>query len=204
MATGNWLVAWKSNYQGVLAVNTFCIHEAESPGGVAGELSAATVVDDLDSWLRTLYRACLNSAWHVDSLSVRELGSSSPTEAEKTIGQNGTLANGTGNLPAEVCQVVKIGTALATRSGRGRMFFPSPFYSSYLDAPDNWNSAAAYWTAVNAFMTALLAGHDATHDLIGHHYSLRVWSRTRGAAQDATGFTQRSRPHWLRSRSTAP
>jgi hypothetical protein len=124
--------------------------------------------------------------------------------AETSVGNVGTLAAGTGALPSEVCLVAKLSTALATRSGRGRLFFASPIYSSYLSSPDQWNTGGAYWTAVNAFLTSLKNGLDVTHDTIAHHYSLRVWSRKRGDSHDVTGYSMRQQPHWLRSRLTAP
>ena len=198
-----WTLSFKSSFSGVLAINTLCIHE-EPVGLGVGDLGAATVVADLDTWLRPLYRACINSAWRLDAIAVRELGTSSPTVAEVGVGLAGTLANGTGNLPREICQVVKITTALATRSGRGRVFMPSPFYSSYLDGPDSINTAGGWWTSVKALFDALIAGRTVTHDLVDHHYSLNVWSRKQGQRHDATGYVQRQAPHWLRSRATAP
>lgn len=100
--------------------------------------------------------------------------------------------------------VVKLSTALATRSGRGRIFIPSPRRAGQLTSPDQWDTAATYWTGVGSFATALVAGTNATIGGDTFHLTTGVWSRLHGTFQPCTGFVRRRQPHWLRSRSTAP
>lgn len=87
------------------------------------------------------------------------------------------------------------------------MFLPSPMRDSALQHADQWATADSNWSSVTNFGNALLAGHNFTYGTLGaftSHLSTRVHSRTHNTDYDVTGYTQRSRPHWLRSRSTSP
>ena len=203
MPSNVWEFSYSSTYQGVQAVNTMCIGiEGGTPDPLG--LPAATVVADIDAQLRATYRGLLQTAWSLDSASVRELLTATPTKADLAVGQAGLLGVGTGNLPVEVCQVLSFSTALATRSGRGRMFLPSPFYSSYLSAPDVWATGGGYWVAAASFANVLTTPWTVVHGPTTYHYASYVFSRHTQSIHAITGYVRRSRPHWLRSRSTAP
>jgi len=206
VADKDWQIALKSHHvpSGALVINTFCVHDHSSVP-LSDPLDAQTVADDVAAWITTLYKAVLQSAYTFDTVDSRELGTDTPAIGSSAVGAAGTLGAGTGLLPREVCMVVTLRTAVATRSGRGRMFIPSPLYSSNLASQDAWLTGTGGWyAAVGAFFDALVAGRDVTHGSIDHHYSLRVYSRKRNASYDVTSYTRRLQPHWLRSRMSAP
>lgn len=184
-------------------MNTFSV---QSDGGGSG-----TAVPDADGLaaalggtFNTLYRACIPSPYTVDLLTVRSLTSGLNREGSMNINAAGTLAAGSGTLPREVTMVLSLRTLMATRSGRGRMFFPSPLASSYLSAPDAWSTTTGYYTAVGAFGTALTATY--TYAIGGDSFQVTpgVWSRTSGVFNPLVTTIRRTQPHWLRSRATAP
>jgi hypothetical protein len=147
----------------------------------------------------------LQSAYVFDVVASRELYTDTPSVGESAVGVAGTLGAGTGLLPRECCMVVTLRTAVATRSGRGRMFLPSPLYSSNLASQDAWATGTGGWySAVGTFMDKLMAGVDVTHSTFGHHLSLRVHSRRHATSYDVTSYVRRLQPHWLRSRMTSP
>jgi hypothetical protein len=206
MSTGYYTVAFKSTGpSGVELVNTFAVKwddniALEDPG-------ATDITTALANWLVDDYVSILPSAITFDELTVRSILPDVEVTAAHTVGLSGLLSAGEGDLPVECCTVCTLRTGNATRSGRGRMFIPSPLASSYLDSPDHWDASSEYWSAINVFMNDLQDGHDFDYgdlDAFSAHLSLVVWSRHLDEAFDSTSFTVRSRPHWLRSRSTSP
>lgn len=188
---------------GVQYVNTLCAHVQQTVLDLA-DLGASDVASAVDTWLRTKYRDVLAAAYTFDEIQVRELFTETPAEAASTVGLAGTLTPGSGQLPREVCMVLSFKSDVATRSGRGRIFIPSPQNSSYLVAPDTWSTSGAYWTNVGALGAQLLTGQNVTFNLIDYHVSLRIHSRKHNATYDVKSYLRRPAPHWLRSRSTAP
>jgi hypothetical protein len=208
---------WRCNYDsirgGVGIVNTF--HVVARPDSGSDDPSADTVRDVLDAALTTKYRALLTADATVLDLTVREElapGSSDiPRESVKTIGAAGTRTVTDTNLPNSITQLVTIRTNAAVRSGHGRLFLPPPVNSNALTATGIWRATDAYWINATTFMTELNLNHNWT--VLGlpvGHLSTIVYSRTRRARGDSayyfdmTGYVQRTAPHWLRSRSTAP
>lgn len=187
---------------------TFCVREhVTSP---ATNLDGETVAGDLSGWLITKAAAMTYSGVKVKRFLVNRGGPWGPGEGEPQeageIGVDtiGTLAGGTGNLPTGACARVTVRTALASRRGRGRFHAPWPGYASYLASANVWNTAGAYYIAVAAFAQELKNGKDVTHDLIVHHYSLRVHSRVDATTRDATSAITREGVSYLRSRLTSP
>lgn len=200
----DWEAAFRStDPNGVLYVNTLAVH-VEPPLVSLGDPSANEVAQAVFDWLATEYRACLNTTLTVTEIGTRELFSSTPAAGSKVVGALGTLPNGTGLLPAEICGVITWRTAIATRSGRGRVFIPGPAYSSELVGRDTWKTSTGFLTAMQAFANKVMAGANFTHSAEVWHISGRVHSRTDSVSRDITSAVVRSRPHWLRSRSTAP
>jgi hypothetical protein len=193
---------------GVLYVNTFTV-KSDAVVPLSPEASDQKVVDEVHAWLTTLYRACLSADYTVDRLTAFGiLGHES--EKEHAIGLAGTLASiGGGPLPKECVCVLTLKTETPGRSGRGRMFIPSPRQANYVRDPTEWQPPSAivgnqYTTAITAFRDALLAGHDFTEASLNYHLSARVWSRTDGLTRDVSSGIVRLPVRWLRSRSTAP
>lgn len=193
---------------GRLFDTTFCVRDhVTSP---AENLAGATVAADLSSWLITAAAAMTFSGVKVTRFLVNRGGPWGPGEGdpqesgELGVDTVGSLSSGTGNLPHGACARVTLRTNLASRRGRGRFHAPWPGYASYLSSADTWNTAGAYYTNVAAFAALLAAGHDATHDLIVHHYSLRVHSRVDATTRDVTTAIPRTQVSYLRSRLSAP
>ena len=97
-------------------------------------------------------------------------------------------------------------TDLATRSGRGRIFVPSPLGSATLESPDKWDPEAQYWIHAGTFGDNFTSPFTFNYGVLLESATLtgRVWSRVNDEGHDVTSFIRRTRPHWLRSRSTAP
>lgn len=212
MADKDWRVTleFAGVSDGRLYDTTFCLREHTSVPE-AENLSAATVASDVNSWLGTLARAMTTDAVALSRVVVNRggvwgPGEGDPPEAgEASNGGAGTLGpNGTLLAPHGLCMRVTVRTALASRSGRGRFHAPWPQYAGHIVNADTWSVGSSYYVAVVAFADALLAGHDVTHDLISHHYSLRVHSRKDATTRDAVAVAPRAQVSYLRSRLTAP
>lgn len=193
---------------GRLMDTTFCIREHVLDP--AGNLDAFTVAADLSSHLITDAAAMTFSGVKVKRFLVNRGGSYGPGEGDPAeagevgVDTVGTLAAGTGNLPTGACARVTVRTALASRRGRGRFHAPWPGYASYLASANVWDTSKAYYQNVAAFAQSLKNGWDVTHDLIVHHYSLRVHSRVDRETRDATSAVTREGVSYLRSRLTSP
>lgn len=203
---------YKEISSGRLEDTTFCIREhPDLPG--TGNLSGDTVASDMSAWLKTLAKAMAPNTLSLSRVTVNRGGPWGPGEGEPqesgehTIDETGTLAtSGTATVPHGLCMRVTVKTSLASRRGRGRFHAPSPHWAAYKSeaAPDNWSIGGGYWNAVVDFANALLAGHDVTHDLLDHHYSLRVHSRKDSTTRDAVAVVPRVQVSYLRTRLTAP
>ena len=206
MADRHLTCAYRSHDSaGVLYVNTFSLHETW--GDIEPTPGMGDTANAIDSWLTSLYVHMLSVSYTVDTLAIRELNTALPKAHEKATGGAGSITSGSGPLPREVCQLVTLKSDVATRSGRGRMFIPSPLASSFLSANDAWNTAGVYWTAATAFFNALITPHTFAYGSGGIYnatLTAEIWSATHGQGYDVTSFVQRQAPHWLRSRSTAP
>jgi hypothetical protein len=187
---------------------TFCVREHVSDP--AGNLDGDTVAGDLASWLGTTARAMAPTNVNLSQVRVFRGGPYGPGEGDpqeagtSIVNLAGTGPAVTGGLPHGVCCRVSVYTALASRRGRGRFHAPSPCAQTQLNDSDHWGTALPHYIAVKAFADNLLAGHDVTHDLIVHHYSLRVHSRADATTRDATKVLPRTEVSYLRSRLTSP
>lgn len=204
MPDRDWRASFVSTDPGdqTLFMSTFCVRET-APVGL-GNLDADTVATDIASWLGSDYRACFPSGIRHERVDVRELGTNEPSAASVDVLIAGTLAAGTGTLPKATCPTIRVKTDVATRSARGRFHTPWPVYSSFLANGKAWTLGTGLWNALTALGTAMENGHDATHDVVVHHYSIRVYSRLRNTSYDAKSITPSQTPGYVRSRMTAP
>jgi hypothetical protein len=190
--------------QGVLYVNTLGIKTEPTLG--VGELDASSAADEFWLWLGTEYRACIPSSYTVDTVHLRGiLGTSAAVD--KSIGTNGTLSAAGGAIPREVAFVITWRTAIVGRSGRGRMYLPSPKAGSISGTDySTWDTGSAIWAAALTFGNKVLAGRDynVSSGLFTGHMSGRVYSRAHGANYDIRSFTRQPQARWLRSRRSAP
>jgi len=216
MANTVWRCSYNSTHSsGVQYVNTFHVVVRDDPVSLLSP-TADAVRDALHSALTTKYRNCLPSDVTVNKLVVREEltpGSTAvPAESSQTIGLAGTLALSGDRLPIPLCALITLYTNAAVRSGHGRMFLPNPGQAANLQTTSLWDTGTTwYGTNVPAFTAELKAHHSVS--VVGNPDStaaLVVYSRTRRARADAdwyfdvTSIVQRTAPHWLRSRMTAP
>lgn len=202
MPDKDWRISVRNTRGGIDGVYTFCLRETAPQGNE--NLNAVTVVTDVAAWLTAPCRGCLTVAWSLADFKVRELGTVTPQAAEHVVNLVGSLPAGTGiaPLPCSLCVTVKTDTA--TKRGRGRFHIPGPEGADHFVSSLNWNTASSYFVACQTLADTLLAGHDATHDLISHHYSLRVWSTKDLLSRDAVTAVARQNIRWIRTRQTAP
>lgn len=190
---------------GTLFVNTFSVHQVwdnafTTPG-------MGLTCESVANWLKDDYLAMLVPAYSLGTVAIRELGVDEPKVAEIAIDENGTCSGVSGELPVEVCMVLSFKTEVATRAARGRIFVPSPRGSTPLQSPDKWDPDTNYWEHAQTFGETLLTSPVIDYGpLDAYSFSLtaEVWSRVNQNGHDITSVTRRPRPHWLRSRSTAP
>jgi hypothetical protein len=189
---------------GVLYINTLAI-KVDPVGPDLEEATPQQAADAFYTWLGGHYRDALHSSYTLDEVGVRSILPDTGTEAVHAVGLAGLL-NGTGAaaVPKELCGLITLKTATATRSGRGRIFMPSPRNVGYLGDVTNWATATDWWNFQAAFGDAILAGHDFTIGVLSWHMSARVHSRVHNTSYDVTGYVRRTPYHFLRSRSTAP
>lgn len=198
---------------GVDIVNTWHVRTDDGALGLF-DASAADVADALTDVLVTPYRACMTAAYTLLSLSATEVlppGSTDvPDTSGNTIALAGTQTTTGDQLPVPTCLLATIYSSAAIRSGHGRIYLPGGVAASSLNASGRWDPASGTWTAAGTFLTALIAGHGWTAWLGSETIKAVVYSRTRHAANlspyyfDASTYTRRDAPHWLRSRATAP
>ena len=187
---------------------TFCVREHVADP--AGNLDGDTVAADLSSWLSSTARAMGPTNVQLSQVRVFRGGPWGPGEGDPQESGNAVVnlaCTGpapTGGLPHGVCCRVSVYTSLASRRGRGRFHAPSPTAQTQLNDADHLGTSLAYYIAVKAFADGLLAGHDVVHDLITHHYSLRVHSRADQTTRDAKKVLVRTEVSYLRSRLTSP
>lgn len=199
-------VAYRSTAPGgELIVNTMAAHVVWDTGLPTPEIDE--IVDAIDAWLTEDYCQMLADDYSVDQLAVRQLDSETPWVRDRELNLTGTLGSVSGELPVECCLVLSWRSDLATRSGRGRIFVPSPLGSAALQAPDKWSTTAQYWIHAGTFADRYMTEQDVDYGTGGidtFHLFPMVWSRVHQEGYTLTSWIRRSRPHWLRSRSTAP
>lgn len=205
MAIQTVQAAFRGHYSdGPLVVNTFCVRvdgdagpEQPDPGEIA-----QGIVD----WVGAEYIFALPTTITVDELAVRELYSNTPYVAAVSLNDTGQVAAGTA-FPREMVRVLTFRTDVATRSGRGRQFLPTPQTAGSLSSAENYVTSGTWFSNLEAYRDKLLAGHDmayGTGGLLEAHLSVRVHSRVKNTDYDVTSILIRQRAHWLRSRASAP
>lgn len=206
-----WRCAWESTwFTGQKVVNTF--HVQTDLGIGESEPSADEIRDDLDDALRTKYKALIWNASTLDSFTVTEElppGSTDiPESASVAIAEAGTATYSDATLPVEICALLQLRTASASKSSRGRMFLPPCMNPGFLSR-DSWVSGGQL-TPITNFANELLATHDVEMDGGLTHVDVNtvIYSRTRRSLSltpytfKVTSWARDARPHWLRSRAT--
>lgn len=209
----DYLVSYLShdNDNGCQIANTICVHDDGSTGGIS-PLNDSDFVDAVDSWLTTLYKACLGGRTTVDvlrSFRIPAVYGDATTTFEKTIAATGTYPGVDGLVPPEVAVVLALKGGDTSRRHNGRIFVPTPRHSSVIASTGKFNTGSSWFTALNALKSALLSGHDVG-STDPNHLSLRVYSRvqhkigTGDKTKDVAAIVIRSDPRWIERRQTAP
>lgn len=201
--SGIFRAAIRSRYSGVDFVNVLWARGYVSAIGSAETPTAEQVAAALGTHLMPTYRDVLQSDYTVADVTVERIVGGAVTEAAvAAVGANGTLDSGPGGpLPREVCMLLRLTSSRPGRSGKGRLYIPSPLRSNTLDGPDAWLTSNAYWTKVGTLGTTLVAGVVDTFDT---GLTFGVYSRVHDEFNPLVGQARDPRPHWLRSRMTAP
>jgi|SRR5215467_660416 len=196
----------RSHYSdGPLLVNTFCVRSDHSTG-LGTDASPSETAAAINTWITDKFRFAYPNSVTLDELDVRELYVTNPQVVVVALTGNGGITVGS-QLPREMVRVLTLKTDVGTRSGRGRMFMPTPQTTASLATPEQYVTSGTWFTNLQDLQSTLLAGHDFTHGLGGadtSHLSLRVHSRAKTEDYDVTAIVIRTAAKWLRSRSTTP
>lgn len=197
---------------GAQIANTICVHDDGSFTGV-DPLGMSDVVNAIDSWLTTAYKALLGSHAIVDVLRLFRIPAvfGDPTTVfEKNINAAGTYPSPDGQLPRELACVLALKGGDTSRRHNGRLFLPTPRHSGIIASSGKFLASGTYWTSIGTFGSALLAGHDYTSTFGGGHLSTRVYSRaqhklgTGDKTKDVVSVVARTDPRWVERRQTTP
>jgi hypothetical protein len=204
-----WRCAFESTwFDGQKIVNTF--HVQTDLGLGETEPSADSIRDDLLDALKTKYKALIWDAATLDSFVVTEElapGSSDiPASSSAAIGEAGTHSPSNTHAPTEMCALLQLRTASASKSSRGRMFLPPIVNEAYVTR-DAWTTGGQI-SQITAFADELITTHDVSEDGGVTHVNVNtvVYSRTRRGLSLTpytfliTHWAREARPHWLRSR----
>lgn len=205
-----WLVSILSHDQaGAVASNTICVHDNGGTGGV-DPAGATELLNEVDTWLTTSYRAILPTSSVLDRYHAFQIPDEYGAEtitADKTKSVNGTLGPVDGKLPREMVGLLALRTNSTSRRKQGRLFLPSPEHGTYITSTGTWVTTAGVWPLWIAFADKLIAGHDFDTD---NHLSTRIYSRRQHAigtgdkTTDVDSYALRERPKWLRRRESIP
>lgn len=200
---GIFRCALRSRYVGVDYVNVLWGKGSISAFDSADTPLAEEVAACLGTELIPTYRGVLNEAYSVADITVeRVVGGAVVETAVAAVGLNGTLGAGAAvPLPREVSMLLRLTSSRAGRSGKGRLYLPSPLNATQLTSPDSWATGEPYWTKAGLLGALLLTDIVDTADTL---VSFGVYSRVHDEWNRLVGQARDERPHWLRSRMTAP
>jgi len=130
-------------------------------------------------------------------------------EVQRSINAAGTLAGGGDVPPTGLTSTLTLQTLFTSRRARGRLFNPPPISSASLSG-GSFVTSNAYWTAIQAWRTALLtlvsgAGHVGSGAM--SDADLCVYSRTQWLATGedylapVISIRANTQVHYLRSRA---
>lgn len=204
---------FRADIGGQLVANTLHVRQNPTAGAVDAAHLTALLADTNTDALVTKYRAIMPTTGTLVSLVARlapdpQFPDDPRAEAVRAIGLAGTYS-GDGAAPLEMCLVLTLGTDVAGRRYRGRMFLP-PWRDRAQVSGEVVDVTSTYWSNVGLFATELAktmypsgAGHygGAWNDNDLCVYSLRARAANVGPYYArVTSATRRSRIHWLRSR----
>lgn len=167
-----------------------------------------SIANDIGVWLGTLYTSILTTHERLVQIVVSDENYPGSTHGQgvSVSGVTGARTVADQGLSPGLCAVASWKTSVAKRYARGRTFMPPALGTATCDPAGTWLTTNAYFTACQALVTALVAGHAAGST----SYVFEIFSKH----QEALGLTPFSFPvktgvlsqkqHFLRSRTTAP
>jgi hypothetical protein len=166
------------------------------------------VADGIWSLIGFAFQSVCPSTVHIDELVVAEqvVAPAIGAAGVHTVNADGLGSVGDGDLPRALVPLINLHTAVASRSARGWQFLACPMDTAKL-VDGQWTSG--FLGSLNGYAGNLNDSFDLGA-LLPTHVNPVVYSRTRhqgGAAPYTfriTSATASTRPHWLRSRLTAP
>lgn len=182
--------------------------QTDLPSTVVDEPSAPTIASVVLAELQTDFRPVVHAAQTIVELSVRsEVLPESGDIAEVgsiSINSLGTRVAVDQFVAPEICAVIRLRTAAATRSGRGWMFAPAALNNATQSTGGDWSAANAYWTSLQTF-AAHLDNTMSTGGAFPVDVKPVVYSRTRRRRGQSYTFNVTSvnvdkHVHFLRSR----
>lgn len=163
---------------------------------------------DIDAWLGQAWRNMVSTSYTVDDLTVTsvDIPGQPLGQGLVTYGLPGARTTADEDLSKGLCRVSTLKSAVPKRYARGRIFYPPALALSNASTGGGWSNASNYNATTGAFLTALLAPHNAGNNT----YSAAVYSRTQHAQGNAKpwytiiGASTDNKQHFLRSRVTSP
>lgn len=192
------------NATGDLVVNVLHVEVDQ----LAGPFNPTATVNDVDTWLTTLYKAMLynNTKLHDLTVTLEDYALPDTGQAVKSIEAFGTRTTSDQKLDPAVCALLAWRTAVPKRYARGHTFAPPAISSTTISSLTNLATSGNYWDALQAFGTAYVAGHTSGST----SYKPIIYSRSQQLKSatpfifDVTNFTVRPTTSLLRKRRTAP
>lgn len=195
--------------EGVQYANTISVHDDE----LGGTRDVSDVVDLVDTWLTSKYRAMLPTSTHLSVLRcfrIPDVYGDDSNVALKDINLAGTGNVGDGQMGREVTLTLTLRSQHTSRRKMGRLSIPSPEDSATLASSGAWDVGSNFYDKVGQFADALLAGHDVGIGGVEGHLSTRIYSRkqhkegTGDKTTDVDTYKRQPRPRWLRRRVSIP
>jgi len=168
---------------GQLSSNTFYLSHAGA--GSPPDLTELTgLVNDLNTWINSTYRAIFPSTRFLQSISAEQVSDpTAPVVQEKyllTVHQAGTRAPTGTSVPESLCAVIRLRTPNASRNFRGHNFMPP--MTTYASLSGNLlNTSDSYYTSILAYVAKLAAGASPSPSWTGStlsNYGLVIYSKT--------------------------
>ena len=207
-------LSFRSTIAGQLVANTFHVRQNPTAGDVDATHLQSLLNDANTTALKNAYKACIPSTGTLDVLVARlvpdpQFPDADRAEAARTIGEAGTFTSDQRDPPG-LCALLTLGTDLAGRRFRGRVFMPPSLDSTVLNT-GIFVASGTYWTNFTAFITELSktmypsgAGHYGgawnDNDLCVYSLTARKESDSARYYARVVAATRRQAPHWLRSR----
>lgn len=163
--------------------NTFHV-SSNVPFDAAGVVALRTA---FDNWHNTQYKNGLIATCVLQRIRTRALDTNSSPMEDYHLPTPRGGAIGSGALPSNVTFAIKLATALAGRSYRGRIYIPAICNGCVSGNQVTGGAQAAWLGELNALQPLLTAANANWHLCVASRYNNGAW-RTTGVCTTATGW----------------